>query len=317
METTKAIFRKAREEDFQGIAELLRERDEGENLLESLRWKYLQCPDGPGTILVAEDLDGRVVGMMAYVPRRFASARTGSFSLMQGVDAFVPKRLRAKGIYSGITALARREMNVPKIAFPNELSIGFGVKFGWRVLAPLRVWRFPVAPGLSLSTTPFRPLATIANVLSRAYAACWTGMLPRNLRMQAVKRFKQDYVEPGDRIQGIRSADYLNWRFIDNPMRTYSAYEFLEGNEQIGYCVYAKHKTSAEIFDFTTTRRRRKCLRMLLEHCRRQQISHLNFRGIHLRLRRLGFLPGGTRGTVIVFRAPPGKWMITMCDSDW
>lgn len=317
MKNTQPTFRKAGAEDFPAIAELLRERDGEKNLLESLRWKYLQCPDGPGQILVAEDLDGRIAGMMAYVPRRFTSHRTGTFSLMQGVDAFVPKALRAKGIYSGITALAREEMNVPKIAFPNKLSIGFGVKFGWRVLAPLRVWRFPVTPGLSLSSTPFRLLAPLANVFARLYAICWTGMVPRNLRMQAVERFKQNYFKTGNRIRGIRSPDYLNWRFIDNPTRTYSSYEFFEGDEGVGYCVYAKHKKSAEIFDFTATRYRRKCLRLLLEHCRRQRISHLNFRGIHLRLARLGFLPGGARGTVIVFRAPPGKWMITMCDSDW
>jgi hypothetical protein len=55
----------------------------------------------------------------------------------------------------------------------------------------------------------------------------------------------------------------------------------------------------------------------LLEHIRREQISHLSFRGIHLRLARLGFLPGGTRQECIVFKAPQGKWMINMCDSDW
>lgn len=179
MKDETPTFRKAVEQDFPGIAELLRERDDGANLLDSLRWKYLKCPDGPGQIIIAEDPDGRVVGMMAYLPRQFTSDGTGPFCLMQGVDAFVPKALRGRGIYSGITALARREMNVPKIAFPNELSIGFGVKFGWRALASLRIWRFPAALGAPLSKQPFRLLAPIANALSKLYATCWTGAVPR------------------------------------------------------------------------------------------------------------------------------------------
>jgi hypothetical protein len=317
MTETPHTFRKAGEQDLPGIAELLLERDGGTGLLDSLRWKYRKGPDGPGEILIAENPDGRIVGMMAYLPRQFTSHRTGRFCLMQGVDAFVPEALRGKGIYSGITALARREMNVPKIAFPNELSIGFGVKFGWRTLAPLRIWRFPVALGLSWSESPFRFLAPLVNGFSWLYTACWTGPTPRGLRMQAVGRFEKDYTERGDRIQGIRTAEYLNWRFIDNPMRDYSAYEFLHHDETIGYCVYAKRGFSADIFDFATTRRRRGCLRLLVEHIRREQVSHLCIRGIHLRVARLGFLPGGTHRECIVFKAPKGDWMISMCDSDW
>ena len=317
MKENSPTFRKAEEKDFRGIAELLRQRDEGTSLLDSLRWKYQKCPDGPGQILIAENPDGRIVGMMAYLPRRFTSDGTGPFCLMQGVDAFVPKALRGKGIYSEIAALARREMNVPKIAFPNELSIGFGVKYGWRALAPLRVWRFPVALGLPLSKKPFPFLPTLANAFAKLYTTCWTGPLPKDLRMKIVRRFEKDYTEQGDRIQGIRSADYLNWRFIDNPMRTYSAYEFFQGDENIGYCVYAKRDFSAEIFDFITVRRRRKCLRLLVEHIRGEQISHLCIRGIHLRVARMGFLPGGTHRKCIVFDAPKGNWAISMCDSDW
>jgi|GEM_PF-3113862 len=317
MKEKPPIFRKATEEDLPGIAELLHQRDERTDLLDSLLWKYQKGPDGPGQIIIAENPDGGIVGMMAYLPRRFTSHGTGPFYLMQGVDAFVPKALRGKGIYSEITALARREMNVPKIAFPNELSIGFGVKFGWRALSPLRIWRFPVALGLPWPKKYFRFLAPMANTFSRLYTACWTGPVPKDLRMKPVDRFRRDYTAEGVRIQGIRSADYLNWRFIDNPMRTYFAYEFLRGDENIGYCVYAKRNLSAEIFDFITVRKRRKCLRLLVEHLRCEQISHLCIRGIHLRVARLGFLPGGTHRRCIVFKAPKGKWVISMCDSDW
>jgi hypothetical protein len=317
MQEGRPTFRRAEEKDLESIADLLSQREQRPDLLEWLRWKYLRCPDGPGRILVAEDAEGLIVGMMAYLPRRFRSEAAGTFCLMQGVAAFVPKALREKGIYSGITALARQEMNVPKIAFPNKLSIGFGVKFGWRVLAPMRVWRFPVSFGLLLSKTRFKLLAPAADAFSRIYALCWTGRVPRDLTMEAVERFGRDYAGEGDRIQGVRSADYLNWRFIDNPARAYCAYEFLEGTDRIGYCVYAKSGLSAELFDFFLTRRRRSCLRLLLEHCRREEIARLSFRGVHLGVAKLGFIPGGIHGNCIVFKAPQGKWMITLCDSDW
>jgi hypothetical protein len=310
-------LRRATEEDFEGIAQLLSRRDPDIDLPGWLRWKFMECPDGPGQILVAEDPQGQILGMMAYLPRQFTSARTGTFYLMQSVDAFVAKDLRTKGIYSGITALARKEMNVPKIAFPNELSIGFGVKFGWRVLAPLRVWRFPVVLGWFLSRQPFRLLAPIANAASRLYAFCWMGPLPRDLQMKAIDRFERDFTVDPNLIHGVRSAAYLNWRFIDNPTRTCPAYEFFEGDESVGYCVYTKKGTTAQILDLVTMRRPRNCLRLLVEHTRREGIARLSFRGIHLGMGRFGFARGAAPGKCIVYKAPEGHWMITMCDSDW
>ena len=68
----------------------------------------------------------------------------------------------------------------------------------------------------------------------------------------------------------------------------------MKGSKAIGYCVYVKEDTTAQILDFVATPRPRNCLRLLVEHSRREQVARLAFRGIRLRM-----------------------WMITMWDSDW
>jgi hypothetical protein len=140
--------------------------------------------------------------------------------------------------------------------------------------------------------------------------------------MEPVERFTSSFELDPDFIYGIRSAEYLNWRFVDNPMHDYSVYEFFEKDSCIGYCVYSTTDSRAEIFDFVTTRRRRGCLRLLIDHCRSEHTGTLSFEGSNLGLGTLGFV---RRRSTSFFTAsdsrknpfmPKGRWYVTPADSD-
>jgi hypothetical protein len=140
--------------------------------------------------------------------------------------------------------------------------------------------------------------------------------------MKQVERFDTTFDASADVIHGVRSAAYLNWRFLQNPMRRFAALEFLEDSLSIGYCVYAVSGSAAEMYDFICTRRRRACIHLLIEHCRSQKLTHLNFRGANLRMGSFGFLRRRSREDCIISDlpdgrpAPKGPWLLTLADRD-
>ncbi|MBW1897059.1 MAG: GNAT family N-acetyltransferase, partial [Deltaproteobacteria bacterium] len=166
-------LREAEATDLPAIADLFSRHDYWAKDFASVRWKFLENPHGSARIFVAADIFNKIVGLVAYLPRRFTGTETGTFTVMQTVDVFVAEELRNKGVYSRIDQYARSHMNVPRIGFPNKLSIGFGLRSVWYILARLERWFFPVAVGPLVAKNSCGLLASLANVLSKAYAFLW------------------------------------------------------------------------------------------------------------------------------------------------
>ncbi len=306
-------FRIAGEDDFPGIEKLFAS---GGKRRGWTTWKYLKNPDGLTRVFVAVGPGETIVGTLAHMPRRFTSTVTGTLTVMQVVDIFVSAELRNQGVFLGLLDFARKHIEGCRIGLPNDSSYVFGLGLGWRVLGPYETWRFPVSVGERFTGTALAFMAPVANAFSRIYELCWLSRIPRNLEMKRVVRFLRDYALDPAVIHGIRSADYLNWRFVDNPDGTYCVYEFLEGEESIGYCVYTHVGSSAVISDFVTLRRRRSCLRLLIDHCREKAIAGVRFSGTGLQLGKLGFVRGWSQPNCTACDAPEGQWMITSCDID-
>ena len=306
-------FRIAGESDFPGIEKLFASRDIRRGWT---TWKYLSNPDGLTRVFVAVGPGEKIVGTLAHMPRRFTSAGIGTLTVMQVVDIFVNAELRKQGVFLGLLDFARKHVEGARIGLPNDSSEGFGPRIGWRVIGPYETWRFPVLPGKSFAGKAMAFVAPVANALSRIYGFCWLPGNPRTLEMKRVTRFREDYALDPAVIHGIRSADYLNWRFVDNPEGNYCAYEFIEGDQSVGYCVFTQVGTSAILSDFVTLRHRRSCLRLLIDHCRERAIASVRFSGTGLRLGKLGFVHSWSQRNCTACEAPEGHWMITSCDFD-
>jgi len=211
----------------------------------------------------------------------------------------------------------RQRIDGPRIGLPNDSSEVFGPKFGWYVLGPYESWQFPVCIGRLFEGKPLAFIAPLANAFSRIYAACWLPGDPRNLEMRRVTRFNRDFVLDSAAIHGERSADYLNWRFMDNPVARYFAYEFFDDDESVGYCVYTPVGSSAILSDFVLIRHRRSCLRLFVEHCREKAFARIKFVGTGLQLSKLGFVHRRSKRKCTACKLPKGRWIITPCDSDY
>jgi len=307
------VNREAGEGDFQGIEELFERRGIGRGWT---AWKYLKNPDGVARVFIAEDPNKTIVGTLAYLPRQFSSADGSSLTVMQAVDMYLSAELREQGVFLGLLEFARRHIDGTRIGVPNDASTIFGSGPGWRVLGPYQTWQFPVLMGELFAGKTMSVIAPLVNELSRIYRICWLPGNERNLAMKRITRFRRDYALDPAVIHGVRSADYLNWRFVDNPVSKYYAYEFFERDESVGYCVFTRVGSSAILSDFVTVRCRRYCLRLLIDHCHEAKIARISISGTGLQLRRLGFIHRGYHRDCVAYEPPEGQWVVTPCDTD-
>lgn len=319
VDVASILYRRANKTDLPAIVSLFKRNNYGLRKREWFEWKYFENPDGPALIYVAEEREQGIIGVIARLPRKFMSKMTGEIAVFQNIDLFVAPEFRRKRIYSKLSNYAMRERDYFLMGFPNELS---------RIIdeldhvIPLYDWVFPITfSQLRKSGLPKLMLSHLGPLL-KLYAVFWLGFYPGNLQMRPLEQFKEDFKLDDQSIHGVRSAAYLNWRFVKNPMHDYSLFEFLEGTETLGYCAFRKTGTAAEIYDFVATRRRRECMRLLVEYCRSEEISHLDFRGANLQLGRLGFFRVQSSEDCITSdipagpRAPDGPWFLTLADRD-
>jgi hypothetical protein len=314
----KHVCRLGGESDVEGMVELFRSHNYGLQKVEWLRWKYFDNPDGHARIFLCEDADRKIIGLRAHMPRYFTSAKTGTFFARHSVDMFVAKAQRRAGVDAAIWKFCRSNGDYPIIGFPNKLSkrLTKNMPGDVRIYHPMDEWWYPLAVG-RLIHLKWQSIGALADALSRLYALLWLGRSPKAIRMTPLERFRRDYCHDLEYIQGLRSARFLNWRFIDNPMRSFCVYEFLDSNHQSGgYCVYAIDDSAASIYDLVLNRRARKCLKLLVDHLREQQLSHVTFKSIGFRMRKYGFIRLGSPGDMDALNTPSGKWRITLADKD-
>jgi hypothetical protein len=321
------ICREGGEADFEDLVEFLIRHDYApkhlnwsrQDYMGWLKWKCVRNPDGPGRLFLVEDSKNDIVGFRISLPRKYTSANAGTFTAYQGVDVLVDSRLRKKGLYTKLRQFANPRLGGYRLSFPNRPIIRISKRFGDRIFDRCYKWSFPLAMKESVDRNRVSLIASIVDILLKVYVFSWLGRIRSDLHMKHVNRFEKDIDIDPQLLHGIRSADYLNWRFADNPMYDYFSYEFIENGECIGYCVYARVRASVEIYDFVVPRRQRECLRLLADQCRSNGSARLRFRGIGLRLAKYGFIRRRdfTNNCNASSDVPEGDWLLTMADRDY
>lgn len=310
-------FREAGQADFPAISEFLKRHDFGPKEPEWMQWKYLSSPYGWSRIFVMEETKKDIKGLLAYEPRLLTDGSIKAFTIMQAVDGILAPEVRGKGFYSKLLKYSMNEIGIPIIGFPTKRAEIIELRCGFQILSSEYRWVFPAAIGGSLTNAPLHLVAPFANLLSRIYASIWLGRRSSSLEMRGVEKFERDFPIESDRWRGLRTAEFLNWRFVDNPMKRYHVYEFFHCGESIGYSVYALDGSCAEVFDFVASRNTRNCLRLFVDHCRGEKITHLLFRGVGIEFGRYGFIRRTSSTNYIGHQLPRGPYMITLGDSDW
>lgn len=314
----KFTTRFAGRDDLEAMAELFSSHNYGPQKVEWLRWKYFDNPDGPAKIFIGEDPEEKIIALRAHMPRYFTSAKTGKFFACNSVDMFVAESCRGTGVYTSVWRLCRSG-NYPIIGFPNRRAkqLIANLPGDARIDYPVDEWWYPVVLGRTIRRNLFQFLVPLVNAVSRFYSFLWLGRNTKGLYMRPIERFVQDYSFEPQFIQGIRTADFLNWRFIDNPMQKFSAYGFFDKDGvNIGYCVLKFCKSTGIIYDLVLTRHNRTCLNLLIKHVRQKRVTHIIFKCIGFKMWKYGFIRIGSPGFFDVLNTPQGKWKITMADKD-
>jgi len=306
------------EQDLKSIARLFRSHNYGPATVEWLRWKYFENPDGQARIFLGLDTNGAVVAIRVHMPRLFTSKKHGTFEVRQSVDWFVAEANRGTGVYSQLREFSRLTRDYPIIGFPNKRSrlITKTYPGDVRIYYPIDEWLFPITAERFVGKESHGYTNSLTDRFLKSYSVAWLGRLPKTVRMEPLKRFQKDYALNTDAIFGFRSAEYLNWRFIDNPVRSFFATEFFEGSRSLGYCVYNFEGSFVKIYDLVLNSRTRACLRLLVEHLRQNLISHIVFKSVGFNMRKYGFIRTGSPGDLDTLNTPRGKWMITLADKD-
>jgi len=141
--------REANRDDDAGLAELFRAVFQFERGDEHYRWKFINNPDGPPVIAVAEDA-GRLVGQYAVWPTQL---RLGSVVVLgaQSLDTMTHPDYRGQGMFTALAEQCMKYAAIKGIAalygFPNENSYpGFVRKLDWDCTGTIPLWVRPLRP---------------------------------------------------------------------------------------------------------------------------------------------------------------------------
>jgi hypothetical protein len=186
--------------------------------LEEWRWRFLEAPAGPSHVLVLEDERGDVVGHLASSP--FPTWVDGRrLRGVLGGDLMVAERYQGRGgmrlLFQALEVSHDFDL---RLGFTSEMATPRVQRYGSRLLGTLPTWTHrlrPTRPGLGRA----RPLVG-AGLRAASFAA--TRPRPRLLveRLAALGS-EVDRVAAESaafaRCVRIRDADYLRWRWLEQP----------------------------------------------------------------------------------------------------
>lgn len=194
---------------------------------ERFKWKFLGNPfklDMIPIAMVEETKTGKLVGFNSFLPFEL---NTGSahFPIVQGCDGYIERTHRRKGLF-------QRTIHFMTDYFsegPPELLLGFN--FVESLGAARKAGSISTA---SINRWFFKP----GQVETRLAPA-----IDLDIEQSSVKEIHEVYQENSrEQILHIhRTLDYLEWRFVESPLRDYEMYEYRVGDTS-GYIIISTVK---------------------------------------------------------------------------
>jgi len=151
--------------------------------------------------------------------------------------------------------------------------------------------------------------------------------------VKLIKNFAVPEDFPSRKIRGCRTKEYLNWRFIDNPIDDIHALEFEDDSGYIGFAALRLNKNgrTIDILDFVTRKIEVGCIRALQAHIYKNypNVGLIYFKTLQEGpfidyFRRCGFFVGGKNQILFVDNLEEHnlvtnakEWFVNLGDSDW
>ena len=223
----------------------------GRTELEYWNWQYRDPPAGFARIRVAV-ADGRIVGHYAVIPVAMqveGKHVCGTLSL----DTMTHPDYQRQGILTTLAnevydELGRDDLPIT-YGFPNENSVGaLTNKLGWDYVCALQVYVKPLRPeAIAEVVLANRALAAVAKRLAHQGAALLSRPSSAAVGVDESIRWLDRFDERADDLWRAvcdrstnaltRSADLLNWRYPQNPLRRYHIVAYEQQGQLVAYAV--------------------------------------------------------------------------------
>jgi hypothetical protein len=301
-------------------------------------WLYSKNPAGPAEILALRKHGGPWVGMVAIVPRQIwidGTEHAGAYLC----DFYVHPKHRSLLPALTLQKAAKKRLEDQKLlnyAIPNEKSLPILKRLGADQTFPRYRWARPIRTRPYLARRSGRlgtlvsPLTDLALLLFDAAASVRLTNVRARWVEQVDDRFDQLWSEirkAGLHI-GDRSSRYLQWRFREEPGRTYQLLSLIDTSSErlIGYTVGEAVGREFAIRDLAVSsidERIRGILSRMLYEMRKLDIDGVGLRiaapaDVLEALRGSGFRSRDPETVLVRGQcfAPKGSWLLTGADED-
>lgn len=266
LESTHPRFdiRRATPAEFDGIYELVNESFGFKHTRAQYDWLYRRNPCGTARCWVTVDrASRRLIGSTASWPWPMARGAEPAQGVLAG-DWVIAPGWQRQGI-GGLRAEVRRSHpwdSIIALSWPNEKSRGAGIKRGRgeRIVGPVpkAVLMLKMTGYLAGRGWPALP-AVVSGAVTDAALTLWRTALLRGQRGVAfdeVRRFDSTFDNitlrcmSWDGFWSPHDSDFLNWRYVDHPLRSYVAFAVSVGGEVIGYYVLRVDPDAAWLMEF-------------------------------------------------------------------
>ncbi len=218
------------------------------------RWEFKEGPDGRAWIYIVEDKN-KIIGHFADIPRRFCiqgEVIIGTLSL----DLMVHPDYWRKGIFEAMGRYGAQRVKQGNgcfmTAFPIRPETIFGLKkIGWREVVKLPVLVYPIRfTGILNRYLHLYPLSQLIGGIARFFYSLLYGFKRKHgigeMEIEKVDLLDHQFDRFWQKasslysIMGIRNQNYLTWRYLQHPTRSYTIYRVMKSGEMRGYAVLRK-----------------------------------------------------------------------------
>jgi GNAT superfamily N-acetyltransferase len=292
-----------------------------------LDWLYRYCPHGEATVWVAAEADsGRLVGAAAVFPRRINLGETVENGFVLG-DFCVSADYRSLGLAIRLQRKCLEIVQNGRFAagydLPGKSMVAVYRRLGSKPNDEMvRMVKLLRADGKIGVKVKFRTVASllsgIANLVLRVQHGSPRRQSGVSFEVQE-GRCGQEYTDLARSVQGRlgvcvdRTAEYLNWRYLDHPHEKYEILAARRKGQLEGYVAFRQEGSRASVVDWfgqEPAELRKDLIREMIalvkpRGCESVQACVLASHSFLSDLRSLGFRP--RESSPVVFLGPSGK----------
>lgn len=271
-------------------------------------WKHEQNPFGASFVLLAEE-NNAIIGLRAFMQWQW-KWKGRLYKAIRAVDTATHPDHQGKGIFKKLTLQQLELCKQQGIHFvfntPNDQSRPGYLKMGWVQQGRMPL-KFKVPNPIALAwALAFKKGKTASGAEDPTPLQQWHPNV-----FDLMNRYT---ASNNDQLQTVLSAEYIRWRYADNPLFRYNYFTDFENFLLIGRI--KSHSFTRELrlvdcmlFNNTLSGRRISSLisKAILPYCKKNKIQVISFSGQQYQSYRsalnwMGILPVQNRGPIVTLR---------------